>query len=365
MIKNDRVLSGVEKAVNSLCALYESYGFSQYKMSKFEEYDLYAKNKDFLVSESVITFTDTDGKLMALKPDVTLSIIKNAKESVGVNKLFYNETVYRVSKGTKSFKEFMQVGLECLGDIDEYSVAEVLMLAAKSLNTISNDYVLDISHLGVVKGVLEQTDVSADGKKQILSCLGEKNVQGIEAVCEEEKVGKAQTEVLKKLVAVYGAPEMVIAQLKNLNLGGEAAQSLSELESIIAALKIFGIDKINIDFSVVNDMGYYNGVVFKGFISGIPTGILSGGEYDKLMQKMSKKSRAIGFAVYLDELEKLNEKQKDFDVDVLVVYADTNINDVCKLVKEITDGGETVLAVKIFDEKIKAKRVVNLLKGGN
>ena len=365
MIKNERVLSGVEKAVNSLCALYESFGFSQYKMSKFEEYDLYAKNKDFLVSENVITFTDTDGKLMALKPDVTLSIIKNAKESVGVNKLFYNETVYRVSKGTKSFKEFMQVGLECLGIIDEYEIIEVLMLAAKSLETISSEYALDISHLGIVKGVLESANISLDGEKQILTCLSDKNAQGVRAVCELEGVEKSKTEILEKLVSVYGAPNIVISELKKLSLPKAAFDAVSELERLVGALEVFGVKNLSVDFSVVNDVSYYNGVVFKGFISGIPTGILSGGEYDKLMQKMGKKSRAIGFAVYLDELEKLNEKQKEFDVDVLVVYADSNINGVCKVVKEITDGGETVFAAKTAKEKIKAKRVVNLLKGGN
>ena len=110
MDKFDLVLSGVERAEYALRSLYLKYGFSQYKMSKFEEYDLYAQNKDFLVSENVITFNDTDGKLLALKPDVTLSIIKNGKDDLlGVQKVFYNENVYRVSKGTHSFKELMQV----------------------------------------------------------------------------------------------------------------------------------------------------------------------------------------------------------------------------------------------------------------
>ena len=75
----NKVLSGSEKAVYALRSLYTSYGYVQYKMSKFEEYDLYVRNKDFLVSDAVITFTDTDGKLLALKPDVTLSIIKNGR----------------------------------------------------------------------------------------------------------------------------------------------------------------------------------------------------------------------------------------------------------------------------------------------
>ena len=68
-------LSLQEKVIFTLRKLYRENGYTQYRMSKFEEYDLYARNKDFLISDSVITFTDTNGKLMALKPDVTLNHI--------------------------------------------------------------------------------------------------------------------------------------------------------------------------------------------------------------------------------------------------------------------------------------------------
>ena len=61
--------------------LYEHHGYVHYKMNKFEEYDLYVTNKDFLSGDSIITFTDTNGKLLALKPDVTLSIVKNFQDS--------------------------------------------------------------------------------------------------------------------------------------------------------------------------------------------------------------------------------------------------------------------------------------------
>ena len=75
----------------------------------------------------------------------------------------------------------------------------------------------------------------------------------------------------------------------------------------MSLLEKLGVDKnICVDFSVVNNMNYYNGIAFKGFIDGIPTGILSGGQYDRLLLKMNKKTQAIGFAVYLDELEKLS-----------------------------------------------------------
>ena len=308
----DLVLSSEEKAVFALRALYGKYGYAQYKMSKFEEYDLYVKNKDFLVSDNIITFTDTDGKLMALKPDVTLSIIKNSKDLLeGLTKVYYNENVYRVSKGTKSFKELMQVGLECLGAVDRDAITEVLLLASLSLDKISDNYVLDISSLDVAKGIMDDAGISYQGEKEILSFLAEKNVQGVALVCDREGVSADKAEMVKKLVTVYGSPKKVMGELKALKVSDKTAAAISELDRVIDGITERGIVyKVNIHFSVVNNMKYYNGIVFKGFVEGIPTGLLSGGQYDKLMEKMGKKSRAIGFAVYLDELGKLERQVK-------------------------------------------------------
>ena len=143
---NSKLLKNEEKAVYALRELYSGFGYSQFKMSKFEEYDFYVKNMNSLVSHGVITFTDTTGKLMALKPDVTLSIIKNTKDSEGfVNKVYYDESVYRISEGSGSYKEITQTGLECIGDICIYDICEVVSLAIKSLALINNDYILDIN----------------------------------------------------------------------------------------------------------------------------------------------------------------------------------------------------------------------------
>ena len=170
-------LKSEERASLSLRALYAKYGYAQYKMSKFEEYDLYVRNKDFLISDGVITFTDTNGKLMALKPDVTLSIIKNCKEAPGtVQKMYYDENVYRVSGSTKNFREIMQVGLECIGDIDAYCASEVIMLAGMSLASLSDGWVLDISHIGILNEAVDSLGLSEDKKREVIACVGEKNI---------------------------------------------------------------------------------------------------------------------------------------------------------------------------------------------
>ena len=304
------ILSPEERAAFSLCALYEEAGYKKYRMSKFEEYALYVQNKDFLVDESVITFTDTDGKLLALKPDVTLSIIKNTRAPQGVMKVYYKENVYRVSKGTRSFRELMQAGLECLGEVTTETVIEVLALAAKSLDGISEKNVLEISQLDIVSGVLSTLALSEEASREILVHLGEKNVNGVRAVARRENLSEVQSALLERLVTLYGAPERVLPALKELAITPALSAAIAELCTVVEGLKAQGLDKkLIIDFSVVNDMNYYNGIAFKGFVDGIPVGILSGGEYDGLLKKMQKKEKGIGFAVYMDELSRLGSQK--------------------------------------------------------
>ena len=247
-----------ERVLFALRALYQQYGYSQFKMSKFEEYELYVRNKDFLVSDGVITFTDTDGRLMALKPDVTLSIIKNTRQMPGnVQKLYYNENVYRVSGSTRCFKEIMQTGLECIGDVDLYSLCEVISLAALELDE--------------------------ERRSQVLACIGEKNGDGVRWLCPDRDVSG-----ILALISAHGPAETVVASLRPWCAGGEAKASLDELSRVTSVLAANGIGGIQVDFSIVNDMNYYNGIVFMGYIRGIPAGVLSGGQYDKLMRRMGR-----------------------------------------------------------------------------
>ena len=99
------VLRPQERASLQLRLLYEQEGFRKYHMGRFEEYGLYQENRRFLSSEQVITFTDLDGRLLALKPDVTLSIAKNAQVGPGgCGRYYYQENVYRPSQESHTFR---------------------------------------------------------------------------------------------------------------------------------------------------------------------------------------------------------------------------------------------------------------------
>ncbi len=354
------ILKSDERAILPLRALYRSWGYEPYKMSKFEEYDLYVRNKSFLVSDNIITFTDTDGKLMALKPDVTLSIIKNTRDGEA-RRLYYNENVYRVSEGSRSYKEIMQTGLECIGNIDSYSLAEVLTLAVKSLAEISDDFILDVSHLAITSCLIDLSGVSEKGKKRLIECIGEKNLHGTEQLCREEGVDEYNTDRLKKLVQAYGKPSEVLTKLRTFLLEDAFVPYLDELEMILSAVSS---DFVRLDFSVVGDMTYYNGIVFKGFVNGIPTAVLSGGQYDELMKRLGRTSGAVGFAVYLDMLESLTVTP-EYDVDTVILYCpDTPLAQVLSAVAEHSGRGEITRAMTQLPEKMKYKKLLKITKEG-
>lgn len=305
----DLSLSFQEKVIFGLRSLYRSYGYTQYKMSKFEEYDLYASNKDFLISDSVITFTDTNGKLMALKPDVTLSIIKNIKDrSEGVQKLFYNENVYRISKGNQSYKEIMQVGLECIGDIGMEDIRQVIILAAKSLQSISENCVLNVTNLDLLSQVIAQAEQAGVKAADILGCVEEKNEAGLKKLDLPENI----LTVLSALIRASGSAGQVLPALIQALEGLWDTASLQTLAQLLDSIEDEQVRKmLQVDFSVVSDINYYNGIIFKGFVEGVPSAVLSGGQYDKLMKKMKHHSSAVGFAVYLDMLDMASDTPKE------------------------------------------------------
>ena len=356
----EKYLKDEERITLSLRSLYSKYGYLPYKMNKFEEYDLYAKNKDFLIGDGVITFTDTNGKLLALKPDVTLSIIKNASdEKCTKSKVYYNENVYRIAGGTREYKEIMQTGLECIGDIDIYDTYEVVSLARKTLEAISGDYVLEISHMGVIFGVLNKISDDKVFYEEALECIEKKSTHEIKAVCAKYGLNKENEALLSTLATLYGKPSDVISRLETLDKEICFGECLDELKTICALLlKDGGFDKIRLDFSIVNDMKYYNGIVINGYINGICECVLYGGCYDKLLSKMGKGCRGIGFAIYTDLLNQLNVSKCGYDVDTLIIYSDkTSACAVREAIENEISSGRSVSAQKSIPKKLRYREI--------
>ena len=307
---NQNILSSLEKSVYKLRELFINNDYRKFKMNKFEEYDLYSKNKEFLVSDGVIVFNDTNGKLLALKPDVTLSIIKNSKDNINaVEKFYYNENVYRISPTSHTYKVIMQSGVECIGKISFNEVVEVTVLAIKTLEQFSSDFLLQLSNIDLSKALLSDYEIEGPLLEKAISAITQKNIE-----CVKDVLTEKQFNVVKSLIDSYSSIEDTLKAVENLVISNSSKLIFNNFKRVVSELVKRGYErKIAIDFSIIDFNSYYSGIVFKGFVSGISTKVLSGGEYDNLMKKMHRQSGAIGFAVYLDEFERFNEGLNDDD----------------------------------------------------
>lgn len=347
-------MESINALTQELCDKFESAGFKKFKMRKFEEYSLYLENKSFLTSEYVITFNDLSGKLLALKPDVTLSIVKNTKATDKLNeKLYYTESVYRLDAGTHEYKEIDQIGLEMLGNIDSASTAEIILLALDSLEAIGRDYVLDISHMGILNEILDEAvggNISI--RRELTECIESKNTHDLMRICEQNGIDHA---ALYEVVTLTGDFEHCITKLGRLCRDKSAVDELYKLYGVLKSLGREG--RVNLDFSIVTDSDYYTGVVFKGFVDGVHRHVLSGGRYDKLSGKFRKGVGAMGFAVYLNDLA-IFVPMREYDCDVLLIYKDTD--DAAKVIKkaqEIRSSGLSVRIAKNPQQNIRYKEL--------
>lgn len=360
---NEKLLKSEEKATLALRSLYRGYGYLPFKMNKFEEYELYVKNKEFLVSDNIITFTDTSGKLLALKPDVTLSIIKNGADEKGCKqKVYYTEKVYRPWGETRQYKEITQAGIECIGDIGIYDLFEVLWLAAKSLKKLSDSFVLEISHMGILSGLLADINGGEEFGLEIMKCVKEKNTHEIRAIGEKYQISEEKINTLCEFVGIYGEPKSVIERLTPLC---QNEISRSALDTLTTIAKLFEgreeASSVRFDFSLVNDMQYYSGIVFSGFLEGICESVLSGGQYGSLMAKMGRRSDAVGFAIYIDLLQGLEGSGENYDVDVLLLCgADTDTDKIISLTEQIIKEGKSVSVQSAIPEKLRYKELLKV-----
>ena len=347
-----------------LSKLYEQFGYQKYCMSKFEEYGFYSDNRDFLSTDGIIAFNNSAGKLMALKPDITLSIVKNARTLPHVKaRYYYNENVYRISEDTHDCKEIKQCGIELLGGVDAQATAEIVLLALKSLEKIDSNFTLIISHIAFVSATLEDAEIFGEKRRKILSFIKRKNRHDLVRFCEEEGIDKETTDRLIKISSVSGSLGEVLPSLKELVTGKKTSAAFDELSCLCDALSEMELYKnLRLDLSVLNHLDYYNGILLQGYVKNSPSPVLSGGRYDSLAKKIRGDGGAFGFALYLDGLNLYYSNRSEFDCDIVIIYEESDaklLNTVSKLISE----GQKVRIEREMPDGIKAKKVLNYSNG--
>ena len=364
MISWSKTFRAEEKAILTLQSLYEGFGYQKYKVSQFEEYGFYLAYKSFLQSEKILSFTDLDGRVMALKPDITLSIIKNTDDDTTLKKVYYHETVFRESAQSNTYREINQMGLEYIGTIDDYAVCETVLLAQKSLQEISEDYVLELSHMGFVMGFLESLALTDSAKESMLAFLSAKSVHEMCQLAKEQGVSEENIERLNTICNLSGDFVTALPKAKNMCCNAAMHHAIRELEQVEFALKNTKKTAVRLDFTLVNNTEFYDGILLAGYISGLARPVLSGGRYDIMMKKLAKKGGAIGFAVYLSELEYLRRPQADTGADVVIVNQSKDSAQLLCEVENLVKQGKSVVVVSQENADKKGNIKYRFTEGG-
>lgn len=361
-MKETNVLRRAEQVSLTLRGIYEQFGYRRFRVSKFEEYDFYATYRSFLQTESILTFHDLNGKLMALKPDVTLSIIKNAPQAPKrPERVYYSEAVYRAAKGARTFAEMQQLGLEFVGEVDRYALVEVLLLADKSMAAMGGPYTLDLSHVGLLECLLGEAGLSGRAREGCYEAVFSKNLQRLEELLASSPAAVRQA--LLALVSAYGPANEVLKSLRGLCFAGAAQAEFEALCGLCAALEAAGVG-LHLDFTLRYDPSYYSGVIFQGYLPRVQGCVLSGGQYDGLLQRFGKSGGAVGFAVYLGLLEEQYAEERPYDVDTLLLYSEsTGMAELLSAVRVLTAEGKSVCVQKTDDGTVRCRQVATISEG--
>lgn len=306
-----------DRVTLALQQLYRQAGFRRYRMDKFESYDFYRENQGFLRSNQVITFTDPNGRLMALKPDVTLSIVKSIPADAEPQKVFYIENVFRMDPNSNEFGEIAQVGVECIGSQKGYdrarTEAELVQLALASLDVIGSPSLLLVCNTNLLQGLLDACAADGDQRNALCEALLARNMNAFDAILTQGLATDEVRQAASQMVRCSGPLPQALEQLSSSPLAGvcrEGLEQLRALSDLLADDPEVDTDRVVLDLSLASPTDYYRGLEFQGFVQGLPRAVLSGGRYDGLMERFEKPQGAVGFAVYLGEIARafINEE---------------------------------------------------------
>lgn len=311
------------QVTKTLKDLFGAQGYRRVMTPALEFYDVFGRAAKYLPKETMYKLTDARGRMMVLCPDCTVPVARlTATRLKGMPmplRLYYNHNIYRGFPERKSKSvEINQVGIELIGGSPLRSDLEVVELAARSLDKISEGkYRLELCHIGYFKAIMDSLDADEDTKEEIRLLIEQKNYATLTDILGKAKDNKA-ARALRKLPRLFGGEE-VFERAYNLFDENGAKESLDYLKGIYEYLQELGLgSKVIIDLGLVNLAEYYTGIIFRGYLSGVGEQVLSGGRYDNLLGQFGEDHCSIGFGVNVDLASQMVDPEPEQVPEILV-----------------------------------------------
>lgn len=314
---------------NILKNVFENYAYQEIKTPLFEELSLFTKKSGEQIVEQLYNFKDKSERELTLRPEITAPVARlymnNMQKSAKPIKMYYYGSCFRYERPQKGrYRQFWQFGCELIGGKTPESDAEVIAMAADSLNQLNlTGYEIHIGHLGIVRGLLQEANVDKDKQEQIMILIDKAEIENLKEYLQENNIDKQISKILLMIIELKGGTEVLNKVAEEINGKGLVSNALNEFNCLIKALNDFGINKFEentefvINLGIARGLDYYTGMVFEVYVPelGAQKQICGGGTYNLIENFGGEKVESTGFAFGFDRLMgALMHQNKDFNI---------------------------------------------------
>jgi ATP phosphoribosyltransferase regulatory subunit len=281
-----------------------------------EFFDVFGGESGLIKQESMYKFCDSKGRLLVLRPDMTVPVARVAatklKDEVFPLKCCYIGNTFSFDElGGGRQNEFTQAGCEILGVNSPEVDSEVVAMAIETIKATGlGEFQIDIGQVDFFKGLMEESGLSGDEIEQVRELIDLKDFVGVEQLMEHHKVKEALRNLILDIPKLFGTKD-ILQRINYRDIGERATKALENIKAVLEILEDRNLAQyVSIDLGMVQSMNYYTGIVFRGYTYGVGFPILSGGRYDKLVSKFGKDYEATGFSLGINMILMALERQK-------------------------------------------------------
>ncbi|MHB1316148.1 MAG: ATP phosphoribosyltransferase regulatory subunit [Christensenellales bacterium] len=305
-------------------------GYHEIETPMFEYYDVFSEGIGSVRQEKMIKFFDKHGRILTLRPDITIPISRVVSTRMREDRLpirlcYIGQAFGYDTSGYNEQKEFTQAGIELMGESGVAADAEVIYLAIRALiDTGLENFQIVIGQVEFFKGLMEEIGLQKEKAEQLRFYLDRKNMLEAELLLRNEAASRSVQRRISQIATLFGERE-VIEAAKSVSSYPRCRAALKNLEEVYDILCKCGFEQyLSIDLGMLKDIDYYSGIIFRGVIDDLGYSLLAGGRYDALCETFGRDLPATGFAIgikrVLVALENQNKLKKLPESDIVVGF---------------------------------------------
>lgn len=337
MLHHDE-MRNYDRIQGKIISVIMNHGCKIIETPSFEDYDVYQHFFPQLRQQMVKTI-DTDGRVLVLRPDVTLPIVETAaREFPRSNQLLkfgYVSTVFREYYGRSTYgKDFLQGGIEILGDSSPECDGEVIVTAAEILKAVGVENIrIDIGTAAYTQALFDGLPISEDQKATLKGYMAERNLVACKSYIASLPISSDARKALEALPVLFGPYAQTLSKARDYSINSGMLNALSRLERVYDYILYAGYaDKVQLDFGFASRLGYYTDTVFKVYVDGALYDIIDGGRYDQLSSRFGVDRPACGFGMninllyeYMSDAGLLEDTEPSFQMAVSYTQGDQTL----------------------------------------